>query len=83
MSTNSRWCNNCGQYKQCVYRGIINPCGDWEPNKKNGVLRQRAIEIKDKPMSFKEAQFVDSCTTLIQFSPGQESWFMSIYKRVA
>ena len=33
-------------------------------------------------MSFEEHRFVDSCTTLLTFSPKQESWIRSLYARL-
>ena len=27
----TRSCGNCGKYKTCKQRGIINPCDDWRP----------------------------------------------------
>lgn len=78
-----RNCGNCGKYRTCLYRGIINPCDDWKPSAANQRLRAKAKEIVGKPMSSKEAQFVDSATTLIFFTAKQEYWLKSIYARVA
>ena len=77
-----KFCNNCRKFKQCVYRGIINPCDEWRPSSSFAELRKKAKEIVGKPMTFKEGQFVASATTLEFFTPPQASWFRSIYKRV-
>lgn len=75
-------CENCSEAKACYYRGIINPCDTWRPNSTITRLRAMAQNIVGLPMTFKEGQFVDGCTTSLTFSPKQESWLRGIHKRM-
>ena len=70
------------KYRTCHYRGIYNPCDEWMADSKIKDLRLKALEIKEKPMSSWEHEFVNSCTTKITFSPKQENTLISIYNRV-
>ncbi len=75
-------CNNCRQGKSCPFRGIVNPCEDWQADASHSRLRSKAKQIVGKPMTMVEAQFVTSATTLEFFNPKQASWLRSIYSRV-
>lgn len=76
-------CGNCKINNGCFYKGIINPCDDWQANRMHADLRRKAKEIVGKPLSFDEGRFVTSATTFEFFTPKQASWLRSIYARVA
>ncbi len=75
-------CNNCKIRKSCVYKGIIVPCDDWKADGNITRLRRIAFTIVNKPMTYREHQFVQSCTTNYTFTSKQEGWLSSINKRV-
>ncbi len=77
-----QFCSNCALYQKCYYRGIINPCSDWRANHHIRLLRLKAEEMRGLQMTFDEHRFVESCETLISFSPKQEAWLMSVYNRL-
>ena len=77
----AKFCNTCGKYKHCSYRGIINPCDEWIPSSSFGRMRKKAKDLIGLPMSMKESQFVTSATTALSFTPKQETWLLSIYAR--
>ncbi len=74
-------CNTCTNNTHCWYRGIIDPCDEYEPKASASTLRCKARTIVDKKMSFEEHRFVTSCTTLISFTPKQHLWLLSIFNR--
>ena len=74
-------CENCGSKNGCFQRGIQNPCGNWVTNAASRGFRAAAKKMMGKPMSFKEGQFVEGCTTLEAFSGKQILWLRSLAKR--
>ncbi len=77
-----KFCNNCSLKNNCFYRGIINPCTDWRKDSKIRLLNRKAEGVVDMPMSFEEHRFVDSCISTETFSVKQESWLLSIIRKV-
>jgi len=77
-----KYCGNCNAAKGCFYRGIQNPCINWEKSPMHAELRKMAKRILGKPMSFTEGQFVESAVTLELFSPKQAGWLRSIAARM-
>ena len=75
-------CQNCKIYRGCFYRGIINPCDEWQPNRTITSLRKKAAEVVNKPMTSREHEFVFSCTTATYFTPKQEGWLQGILARM-
>ena len=71
-------CDNCGARRRCHYRGIQNPCAEWSADSETRGLRVMAKKLIDKPMSFKEKQFVTGCVTLEVLSPKQIIWLRSL-----
>ena len=76
-------CINCGLSTGCLYKfmGII--CDDWQANVNTKNLIRQAKAIKNKPMNFREKQFVLSCCTAEAFSSSQIHWLNSLIKRFA
>lgn len=78
----SKSCGNCGK-AGCFYKGITNPCNEWEQNLKFKELVKKAKQCLGKRLSFDEGRFVDAAVYQKAFSPKQQMWLESIHARVA
>jgi hypothetical protein len=75
-------CNNCSSSHSCYYKGIYNPCKNWNADASIISLRAKAAKCLKHQLSFEEGRFVQSCVYAESFSVKQESWLISIYSRV-
>lgn len=76
-----KFCETCEKSKRCYFRGLVNPCTEWNPNVLMKGLRAAAKKMVGKAMSIKEGQFIMSCITQEVFSPRQIIWLRSLAKR--
>ncbi len=76
-----RTCINCKKTKGCAYKFMGYVCSMWKANAATVRLRQKAQQIVEQPMTFRERQFVISCATAEAFSDKQIHWLNSLIKR--
>jgi hypothetical protein len=76
-------CGNCEKGRHCFYKGIQNPCGDFQPNKTHRELTKKAKACVGKPLDFAEGRFIEQAKVMTVFSPKQEKWLTDIHARVA
>ncbi len=74
-------CINCKKSSGCAYKYMGYVCDMWQASVSTIRLRQKAQEIENMRMDFKEKQFVISCQTAEAFTPKQIHWLNSLIKR--